>query len=98
MSTKLGNICIFQSGGTPSKGNPDYFGGDIPWITTTALNGSTIDEQNAVDWITEKARGFQKKKSTLASLTMLKPLTVWITTSCGKLLKRWEYQTTLPAS
>ena len=23
---------------------------------------------------------------------------VWITASCGKLLKRWEYQTTLPAS
>ena len=32
-----------------------------------------------------------------ASLTMLKPLIVWITTKCGKLLKRWEYQTTLPA-
>ena len=29
---------------------------------------------------------------------MLKPLTVWITINCGKLLKRWEYQTTLPAS
>ena len=29
---------------------------------------------------------------------MLKPLTVWITTNCGKLLKRWDYQTTLPAS
>ena len=29
---------------------------------------------------------------------MLKPLTVWITTNCGKLLKRWEYQITLPAS
>ena len=29
---------------------------------------------------------------------MLKPLIVWITTSCGKFLKRWEYQTTLPAS
>ena len=28
---------------------------------------------------------------------MLKPLTVWITTNCGKLLNRWEYQTTLPA-
>ena len=26
---------------------------------------------------------------------MLKPLTVWITTNCGKFLKRWEYQTTL---
>ena len=23
---------------------------------------------------------------------------VWITTKCGKLLKKWEYQTTLPAS
>ena len=29
---------------------------------------------------------------------MLKPLTVWITTNSGKFLKRWEYQTTLPAS
>ena len=29
---------------------------------------------------------------------MPKPLTVWITTNCGKLFKRWEYQTTLLAS
>ena len=29
---------------------------------------------------------------------MLKPLTVWITTNSGNFLKRWEYQTTLPAS
>ena len=29
---------------------------------------------------------------------MLKPLTVWITTNYGKFLKRWDYQTTLPAS
>ena len=28
---------------------------------------------------------------------MSKPLNVWITTNCGKFLKRWEYQTTLPA-
>ena len=27
---------------------------------------------------------------------MLKPLTMWITTKCGKFLKRWEYHTTLP--
>ena len=27
---------------------------------------------------------------------MPKPLTVWITTNCGKFLKRWEYQTTSP--
>ena len=29
---------------------------------------------------------------------MLKPLTVWITTNCGKFFKKWEYQTTLPGS
>ena len=29
---------------------------------------------------------------------MPKPLTVWITTKCGKFFERWEYQTTLPAS
>ena len=29
---------------------------------------------------------------------MLKLLIVWITTACGKFFKRWEYQTTLPAS
>ena len=38
----------------------------------------------------------EKKKFTSASLTMLKPLSVWITTNCGKFLKRWEYQITLP--
>ena len=36
--------------------------------------------------------------TTSALLTMLEPLTVWITANCGKFLKRWEYQTTLPAS
>ena len=29
---------------------------------------------------------------------MPKPLTVWITINCGKFFKRWENQTTLPAS
>ena len=40
----------------------------------------------------------QESSSTAALLTMPKPLTVWITTNCGKFFKRWEYQTTWPAS
>ena len=52
---RLGDICKFQSGGTPSKSEPGYFNGNIPWITTVALNGKYIDEKNAVDWITENA-------------------------------------------
>ena len=31
-------------------------------------------------------------------INYVKPLTVWITTNCGKFFKRWENQTTLPAS
>ena len=38
------------------------------------------------------------KTSTSALLTTPKPLTMWITTNCGKFFKKWEYQTTLPAS
>ena len=45
----------------------------------------------------EKQENF-RKTSTSAALTSLKPLTTWIATNCGKFLKRWEYQTTLPAS
>ena len=40
----------------------------------------------------------KKKKSISALLTMSKLLTVWITRNCRKLFKRWEYQTTWPAS
>ena len=46
----------------------------------------------------QKKQENSRKISTSTSLTMLKPLTMWITTNCGKFLKRWEYQTTSPAS
>ena len=39
-----------------------------------------------------------RKTSISALLTMPKPLTVWITTNSGKFWKRWESQTTWPAS
>ena len=38
------------------------------------------------------------KTSTSALLTMPRLLTMWITINCGKFWKRWEYQTTWPAS
>ena len=43
-----------------------------------------------------KKQESSRKTSTFALLIIPKPLTVWITTNCGKFLKRWEYQTTLP--
>ena len=53
----------------------------------------TRDEIANICWIIKKAREIQKK-STFALLTMPKPLTAWITTNCGKFLKRSEYQNT----
>ena len=38
------------------------------------------------------------KTPTSALLTMPKPLTVWIKTNCGTFFKRWEFQSTWPAS
>ena len=40
----------------------------------------------------------ENSRKTSALSTMPKPLTVWITIKCGKFWKRWEYQTTWPAS
>ena len=49
---RLGEIARIGSGGTPSKANQEYWGGNIPWITTALLNNPYID---AVDeFITEQ--------------------------------------------
>ena len=45
-----------------------------------------------------KKQESSRKTSISALLTIPKPLTVWITINCGKFWKRWEYQTTWPAS
>ena len=45
-----------------------------------------------------KKQESSRETSTSALLTTPKPLTVWITTNCGKFFKKWGYQTTCPAS
>ena len=55
----------------------------------------TSGQITIIHWMIEKAREFQKNS---ALWTMPKSLALWITTNCGKFFKRWEYQTTLPAS
>ena len=44
-------------------------------------------------------KAFRRCKTSISALlTTPKPSTVWITINCGKFWKRWEYQTTWPAS
>ena len=69
-----------------------YVNCELPDVQA-GLGKATRDQIANIHWIIEKAR-VPEKTFISALLTMLKPLTVWITTNCGKLLKRWEYQTT----
>ena len=57
----------------------------------------TRDQIVNILWIIEKARESPKNIYSV-SLASLKPLTVWIITNCGKLLKRWGFQTILLVS
>ena len=76
-----------------------YVNHELPDVQAGFRKGKGTRDQIAnTVWIAEKARVFQKKTATSALLTTPKSLTVWITTNCGKFSKRWEYQTTLPAS
>ena len=55
----------------------------------------TRDQIANIRWIMEEAREFQKNIS-FCLIDYAKAF-VWITINCGK-FKRWEYQTTWPAS
>ena len=52
----------------------------------------TKDQIANISWIIKKAREFQK--NIYFCLIDYAKAFVWITTNCGKFLKRWEYQTT----
>ena len=61
----------------------------------------TRDQIANIHWIIEKAREFQKNIYfcfTEYTKVTVWIVTVWITTNRAKFLKRWEYQTTWPAS
>ncbi|EGR4110586.1 restriction endonuclease subunit S [Vibrio cholerae] len=41
---KLGDLVKFTSGGTPSKSNEAYWGGDIPWISASSMDSTRYSE------------------------------------------------------
>ena len=61
-----------------------YMNHELPVVQAGFRKGKGTRDQIAnIHWIIKKAREFQKT-SISALLTMPKPLTVWITTNCGK--------------
>ena len=57
-------------------------------ICQLGLESQRKQRSNSLDH--GESKGSPEKTSISPSLTTLKPLTVWITTNCGKLLKKWE--------
>ena len=41
---KIGNLSDSFAGGTPSRSRPDYFNGEIPWISSSEVNLPYIDD------------------------------------------------------
>ena len=77
----------------------NYMKCELPDIQRGFRKGrGTRDQIANICWQPSKKQESSRKTSTSALLTMPKPLTVWVTKNCGKFLKTWEYQTTLPAS
>ena len=75
-----------------------YVNRELPDVQARFRKGrGTRDQIANVHWIIEKAKKFQKNIY-FCFIDLPKPLTLFITTNCGKFLKRWEHQTTWPAS
>ena len=51
--TRMGNIGDWGAGATPSKSNPDYYGGNVLWLRTGELNNSVVYDTDIK--VTEKA-------------------------------------------
>jgi len=52
---QLRELCTTMSGGTPSTKFPEYYEGDIPWISTVSLGPNYIDGTTAKGYITQEA-------------------------------------------
>ena len=71
-----------------------YVNHELPVVQAGFRKGRGTRDQIANITGSSKKQENSRKTSTSVLLTMPKPLTVWITTNCGKFLKRREYQTT----
>ncbi len=43
---KICDFSVVSSGGTPNRENKAYWDGDVPWVTTSLINGGAIDRAN----------------------------------------------------
>ena len=75
-----------------------YLNRELPDVQAGFRKGrGTRDQVANILWIMEKAREFQKNIY-FCFIDYAKAFHCVVTINCGKFWKRWEYQTTWPAS
>lgn len=65
----LGDLTSWMSGGTPSKSNPDFWGGDIPWISAKSLKSFYLYDSE--DHVTEAAIAEGARQVSVGDILML---------------------------
>ena len=65
----LGELVKFSSGGTPSKKNPEYWNGTIPWISAKTMKDERISTSDLM--ITEDGLASGSKLAPIGSLLLL---------------------------
>ena len=74
VTTPIGDIVKFSSGGTPSKQNALYWGGDLPWISGKDLKSHYLE--TSIDTLTEIGFKEAKKAPAGASLILVRGMTL----------------------
>lgn len=74
------SVATFLSGGTPSKGRPEFWAGPIPWVSPKDMHGPRVSE--AEDHISEGAIAASATK-------LVEPGTILAVTRSGILARKW---------
>lgn len=80
----LGDCATFKSGGTPSKQRPEFWGGDVPWVSAKDLKSHRIS--TAIDSLTDagasaaKMAGINNILILVRGMTLLKDVPIGLVT------------------
>ncbi|HVZ32038.1 MAG TPA: restriction endonuclease subunit S, partial [Polyangiaceae bacterium] len=42
--TRIKHVCRFVGGGTPDKGRPEYWNGDVPWVSPKDMKNGAVED------------------------------------------------------
>lgn len=74
VATQIGDIAKFSSGGTPSKQNANFWGGDKPWISGKDLKTHFIE--TSIDTLTDEGFQIARRAPAGASLILVRGMTL----------------------